>query len=69
MSQREAGQDAWNSVLGMGNSICEGSKQGENPGSAEYLRVGGVVEEGGGEVRGPEGRADHSKGGWEGLSS
>lgn len=41
----------------------------ENPGSAEYLRVGGVVEEGGGEVRGPEGRADHSKGGWEGLSS
>ena len=51
MSQREAGQDAWNSVPGMGNSICEGSKQGENPGSAEYLRVGGAVEEGGGEVR------------------
>lgn len=27
------------------HGICEGSKQGENPGSAEYLRVGGVVEE------------------------
>lgn len=50
MRQREADQDAWNSVSGTGNSICEGSKQGKNPGSVEYLRLGGVVEEGGGEV-------------------
>lgn len=44
MSQKEAGQDAWNSISGAGNGICEDSKMGETPGPVEDLRVDGVVD-------------------------